>query len=293
MAVDDTTVRTASGRTLAYAETGEPDGAPVFYFHGIPGSRLDFHQPFNRPALDGAGVRIIGIDRPGYGGSDFQRRRRYTDWPDDVATVADALGIDRFGIVAYSGGGPYAVACAVGLPDRVTSVGVVSGDGPAEMPNFRDGMGKTDALMIRIARWASPVGRLAINQARRQAERAPEKFSGQFDKELSPPDVAVHGEPGMRDAVRAAFLESTRHGARGIIEDYRIWSAPTGLDYTAVHCPVRIWHGDADAVVPVHHASYVAALIPDAELEVMPGVGHLHTAARWHDFVTAVATAGE
>ena len=86
MAVDDTTVRTASGRTLAYAETGEPDGAPVFYFHGIPGSRLDFHQPFNRPALDGAGVRIIGIDRPGYGGSDFQRRRRYTDWTDDVAT---------------------------------------------------------------------------------------------------------------------------------------------------------------------------------------------------------------
>ena len=293
MAVDDTTVRTASGRTLAYAETGEPDGAPVFYFHGIPGSRLDFHQPFNRPALDGAGVRIIGIDRPGYGGSDFQRRRRYTDWPDDVATVADALGIDRFGIVAYSGGGPYAVGCAVGLPDRVTSVGVVSGDGPAEMPNFRDGMGKTDALMIRIARWASPVGRLAINQARRQAERAPEKFSGQFDKELSPPDVAVHREAGMREAVRVAFLESTRHGARGIIEDYRIWSAPTGLDYTKVHCPARLWHGDADAVVPVHHASYVAALIPDAELEVMPGVGHLHTAARWHDFVTAVATAGE
>ena len=148
------------------------------------------------------------------------------------------------------------------------------------MPNFRDGMGKTDALMIRIARWASPIGRLAINQARRQAERAPEKFSGQFDKELSPPDVAVHREAGMREAVRVAFLESTRHGARGIIEDYRIWSAPTGLDYTKVHCPARLWHGDADAVVPVHHASYVAALIPDAELEVMPGVGHLHTAAR-------------
>ena len=292
MAVNDTTVRTGSGRTLAYAETGEPDGAPLFYFHGIPGSRLDFHQPFNRPALDGAGVRIIGIDRPGYGGSGFQPRRRYTDWPDDVATVADALGIDRFGIVAYSGGGPYAVACAVGLPDRVTSVGVVSGDGPAEMPNFRDGMGKTDALMIRIARWASPVGRLAINQARRQAERAPEKFSGQFDKELSPPDVAVHGAAGMRDAVRVAFLESTRHGARGIVEDYRIWSAPTGLDYTAVRCPVRIWHGDADAVVPVQHARYVAGLIPGAELELMPGIGHLHTAARWHDFVTAVATAG-
>ena len=293
MAVDDTTVRTASGRTLAYAETGEPDGAPVFYFHGIPGSRLDFHQPFNRPALDGAGVRIIGIDRPGYGGSDFQRRRRYTDCSRRRGDRGRRPRNRPLRHRRLFGRRSLRRRVRHRTPHRVTSVGVVSGDGPAEMPNFRDGMGKTDALMIRIARWASPVGRLAINQARRQAERAPEKFSGQFDKELSPPDVAVHREAGMREAVRVAFLESTRHGARGIIEDYRIWSAPTGLDYTKVHCPARLWHGDADAVVPVHHASYVAALIPDAELEVMPGVGHLHTAARWHDFVTAVATAGE
>ncbi len=232
---------------------------------------------------------MIGIDRPGYGGSDIQPRRRCSDWSGDVATVADALGIDRFGIVAYSGGGPYAVACALGLPDRVTSVGIVSGDGPAEMPNFRDGMGKTDALMLRIARWAAPVGRLAIGQARRQAERSPEKFSGQFDKELSPQDVAVHAEAGMRDAVRTAFLESTRNGSRGIVQDYRICSAPTGLDCTAVRCPVQIWHGDADALVPVHHARYVACLIPGAELEIRPAVGHLHTAARWHEFVVATA----
>ena len=93
-------------------------------------------------------------------------------------------------------------------------------------------------------------------------------------------------------AVRATFLESTRQGSCGIVEDYRIWSAPTGLDYTVVRCPVRIWHGDADAIVPVHHTRYVADLIPRAELEIMPGVGHLHTAARWHEFVTAVAAIG-
>jgi pimeloyl-ACP methyl ester carboxylesterase len=206
-----------------------------------------------------------------------------------VATVADALGIDRFGILAYSGGAPYAVACALGLPERVTSVGIVSGVGPAEMPKFRDGMGKTDALMVRIARWAPPVGRLALGQAKRQAERSPEKFSSQFDKELSAADVAVHREPGMRDAVRTTFLESVRNGARGIVEDYRIWSAPTGLDYQAVCCPVLIWHGEADQVVPIGHARYVADLIPGAVLEIMPGVGHLHTAPRWHDFVTTTA----
>lgn len=284
-----TAIRTPTGRTLAFAETGQPDGVPLFYFHGIPGSRLDFHHPFNRTALDDSGVRMIGVDRPGYGGSDFQPGRGYADWPDDVATVADALAVDRFGIVAYSAGAPYAVACALGLPGRVTSIGIVSGVGPAEMPKFRDGMGKTDALMIQISRWAAPVGRLALSQVKRQVERSPEKFSSQFDKELSSADVAVHREPGMRDAVRSAFLESTRKGPRGIVEDYRIWSRPSNLDYSKVRCPVRVWHGDADAVVPVNHARYAAGLIPGCELEIVPGVGHLHTADRWRDAVTAVA----
>ena len=135
MGDNDVTVRTSTGRTLAYAETGQHGGVPFFYFHGIPG------------------VRLIGVDRPGYGGSEF-RPGRYSDWPMDVATVADALKIDRFAIVAHLGGGPYAIACALGLSERVTSIGIVSGVGPAEMPKFRNGMGKTDALMIRIVRLA-------------------------------------------------------------------------------------------------------------------------------------------
>jgi pimeloyl-ACP methyl ester carboxylesterase len=101
MAEIDTAVRTATGRAVAYAEAGQPDGAPIVYCHGFPGSRLDFHQPFNQAALDGVGVRVIGIDRPGFGDSDCQTRRRYEDWPADVAAVADDLGIARFGIIAY------------------------------------------------------------------------------------------------------------------------------------------------------------------------------------------------
>ena len=226
MAGIDDTVRTPDGRVLAFSATGQPDGTPIFYFHGIPGSRLDFQHPFNRPALDETDAWIVGIDRPGYGGSDFQAGRKFTDWPADVAVVADALGIDDFGIVAYSGGAPYAIACALAFPERITRVGIVSGCGPAEMPGFYGGMGRTDALLCRIARWAPAVGRLAVNQAGRRLERSPEKFSDGFDRELSPPDVVVHRQDGMRDAVRAAFREAVKKGPRGIIEDYRIWFSP-------------------------------------------------------------------
>jgi pimeloyl-ACP methyl ester carboxylesterase len=86
MADIDTAVRTETGRKVAYAQTGQPDGAPVVYCHGFPGSRLDLHQPFSQAALNGSGVRVIGID--------------------------------RFGIIAYSAGGPYAIACALAYPER-------------------------------------------------------------------------------------------------------------------------------------------------------------------------------
>jgi pimeloyl-ACP methyl ester carboxylesterase len=284
-------VRAADRRALAYAETGDPDGAPVFAFHGIPGTRSDFERSFGEEGLAGSGVRVIGIDRPGFGASDFQQNRRFHDWPADVATVADHLGIDRFGVLGYSAGGPYVIACARALPDRLTFAGIVSGVGPAETPRFRDGMGKTDAIMTRLARIAPPLARLAIAQAAKQAQRSPEKFSRTFDKELSPSDLEVHADPATRKAVREIFLESTRQGPAGVVYDYRIWARPSGLRLEEVDFPVRLWHGDTDAIVPMHHAQYVAGRLPKAQLTVLPGVGHLHTAERWRDFLkTAAAT---
>jgi pimeloyl-ACP methyl ester carboxylesterase len=285
------TVRTADGRTLAYAETGDPGGAPVFVCHGIPGSRSDLELSFGLDVLAGSGVRVIGIDRPGFGGSDFQPNRRFGDWPADLAAVADQLGIDRFGVLGYSAGGPYAVACAHALADRLTFAGVISGVGPAETPRFREGMGRTDAIVTRLARFAPPIARLAMAQATKQAEQSPEKFSRSFDKELSPPDLEIHTEPATRQAVRAIFLESTRAGPAGVAHDYRIWARPSGLPFEEVDFPVRLWHGDADAIVPMHHAEYVAGRLANAELTVLPGVGHLHPLERWRELLTAAATA--
>jgi len=228
------TVRTASGRTLAYAETGDPDGAPVFYFHGLPGSRCDFDRPLGQEALEGSGVRLIGVDRPGFGASDFQPRRRYADWPADVATVADELRIGRFAVVGYSAGGPYVVACARALSDRLTFAGILSGVGPAETPRFRNGMSKTDSVMTHLARVAPPLARLAIKQATRTAERSPEKFSRQFDKDLSAPDLEVHRDPGFRQAIREIFLEATRQGPAGVVHEYRITATRWGFPFEEV-----------------------------------------------------------
>lgn len=96
-------------------------------------------------------MRLIGIDRPGYGRSTHRAGRRYRDWPTDVLAVADELGLDRFGILAYSTGGPYAVACALAFPERLTFVGIVSGIGPGETPRRREGMSRTIVTAIGLS----------------------------------------------------------------------------------------------------------------------------------------------
>jgi pimeloyl-ACP methyl ester carboxylesterase len=291
MADNRSTVRTLDGRTLGYTEIGDADGTPVFYFHGLPGSGADLDRVLGQEALGGSRVRAIGVDRPGFGASDFKPRRGYDDWPLDIAAVADALGLARFGVLGYSAGGPYAIACARAFPERLTFAGIVSGVGPAETPRFREGMAKTDALMTRLARFAPPLARLAIQQARRTAQRSPEKFSRQFDKDLSPADLEVHRDPAYRQAVREIFLDATRGGPAGVVHEYRINATRWGAPLEQVDFPIQLWQGDADAIVPMHHPEYVAERLANATLTVLPGTGHLHTPARWHEFFVAAASA--
>src|SRR5215510_3131644 len=96
------------GRRLAYAEYGDPQGHPTFYFHGLPGSRLEAVLAAESAAQ--AGIRLVASDRPGVGGSDPQPRRTLLDWPADVVQLADRIGVARFSIIGVSGGAPYAAA---------------------------------------------------------------------------------------------------------------------------------------------------------------------------------------
>ena len=115
------TVSTADGRTLACAEWGEPDGFPVFFLHGSPGSRLWHH--YDETVYVDVGARLITYDRPGYGASDRNPGRRFVDCAGDVAAIADQLGIERFAVTGASGGGPHSLAVAALLPERLTRAG--------------------------------------------------------------------------------------------------------------------------------------------------------------------------
>ena len=163
-AVERITLR--DGRSLGYGEFGHPDGKPVFLFHSWLGSRLD--AKFLDESAAKAGIRAIGIDRPGMGLSDFQFGRQILDWPEDVIQLADQLGIEQFAVSGVSGGGPYAAACAYKIPQRMTACHIIAGLGPISLGT--EGMNTNNRALFFLAQrlpwllrpvlWLS-IGRLA------------------------------------------------------------------------------------------------------------------------------------
>ena len=164
-------LRLPGGRELSYCEFGDRAGIPVFGFHGTPGSRLQVAPTAVTPLPPG--IRLIVPDRPGYGHSTFYPERRLTDWPNDVAAIADYLGIDRFAAFGLSGGGPHVLACAHALAPRLIGVGCVSGVGPLWDPAAAQGM-------LPLNRWLT-----RARETRPPAVESADEIPG-FDHEAKP-----------------------------------------------------------------------------------------------------------
>src|SRR3954470_22512634 len=180
------TLRLPDGRRMGVAYHGDPAGAAVFVCHGTPASRLghDFTDEAARPRK----LRMICLDRPGMGLSDPKPDRTIAGFADDVAAVADQLGHERFAVLGYSGGGPYALACGARLPERVTTVALMAGVGPADGPHGRDGLGKTDRQLIEMIERHPRRAALYLRVMGLGARLSPKSALKSFRKEVSAVD---------------------------------------------------------------------------------------------------------
>jgi pimeloyl-ACP methyl ester carboxylesterase len=277
----------SDGRLLAWCEYGLPEGAPVFYFHGIPGSRIDGRLIAD--AVASAGLRLIAVDRPGFGrSSPVLGKRSYLGWAEDVENLANLLDIERFAILAYSAGGPYALATCMALEGRVTRVGIVSGMAPSEMPDYRRGLGPTDRGMTLLVPRAPWLARALVGRALKQAREKPERFGRNLDRDFSAPTDRRVLDDELRAVLPALLVEAGRGGPAGIVEDFAAWTRPSGLELGRVDAPVHLWHGEDDRTIPNAHSRWLASQIPSADLTIWPGVGHLHAAERWIEVLASL-----
>jgi pimeloyl-ACP methyl ester carboxylesterase len=275
--MSDGTIMSADGRTIGYAQYGDADGIGVLWSHGGPGSRLE-PKGFG-DAASAAGLRLIGIDRPGYGLSTPQPGRTIGGWVSDALAVADHLRLDRFYTVGVSTGGAYALAVAAAAPDRV--IGTVACCAMTDMSNEA---ARATMLAGALDLWNAPDRDGAIAAAIEQyGEDGSRMLSGPDDGEpivLAPADMAMLADPENLEEWLASIPAQFAHGVEGYTDD-RLADGPGWgtFDVGSVACPVTVLHGAADTLVDPMQALHTAALIPHAELRIVDDLGHLSAAA--------------
>lgn len=265
------------GRRLAFARYGDPRGVATFYFHGWPGSRLEAQLTDAIARRDG--VRIIAVDRPGYGGSDFAPGRSLLDWPGDVSALADALGFSRFGVIGVSGGGPYVAACALRLEDRLDRACIVCGLGPIDGPDDLEGMLPFNRFGLRMVRRLPSLARPALSLVAPVARRSPERFVDRLARRTTAPDRRFFENPEHRAAFRDTFREGFRQGARGPAWDIRLYARPWGFELEDVRVAIDLWHGGDDVVVPIAMGRTVERRLPRCRARYHEADGHFSVVA--------------
>jgi pimeloyl-ACP methyl ester carboxylesterase len=301
------TILLKDGRQLAYAQYGDPRGIPVFLFHGAPGSRI-FRPPLDELTAK-TGVRLITVDRPGLGGSDFQPGRRLSDWPADVSALADSLVLQRFAVCGHSAGGPYALACAARIPDRLTAAAAISGLGPVDAPGGLAPLSRTESHRRQSALaglngmrprnrlgfayggyFPWPVWRLGIWILFRRGKDHPEEFVHPDAEDPANPDNAMLAMPGGLQVCLDSTREAFRRGVLGHAWDSYLAVHPWDFSLREIRMPVHVWHGLEDRDAPIGMARAVVRKLPDCRAHFLEGESHLLIFKYWEKILSALTT---
>jgi pimeloyl-ACP methyl ester carboxylesterase len=283
-------VQLGDGRAIWLGSSGPEDGSPVVYLHGCPGSRLD-ESPGRDAILERLHVRAITLERPGYGRSSPCRGRRVVDYVEDVRAVVDHARIDRFALLGYSAGGPYAMAVGARLADRVTAVGTISSVGRPSWPQALDGMAPGERTLHRLISLSPLLVQLYFAFAKRLAARSPERFLREFEKELSDTDRELWARPEVRELVLRSAREGLHQGGAGAAEDWAAFARrPWGFDLDELHRPVHLWFGTADRIVPIAQARHLASVLPEPVVHEVVGEGHLLPLAHLEEMLSALVS---
>jgi pimeloyl-ACP methyl ester carboxylesterase len=266
-------VTTPDRRTLRLHEAGAADGPLVLVQHGTPMSGLLF-EPHVRDA-EQRGIRLVGYDRPGYGGSTESPGRSVADAVADVRAIADALEVERLVVWGISGGGPHALACAALLPDRVAAVASLASVAPidAEGLDWLAGMGELNLEEFAATRQGREALEAYLEPQARETVTA-EGVLQALQSLLTDVDAAVL-TGGLGAYLAASMREATEHGIEGWRDDDLAFDKPWGFSVRDIRVPVQLWHGEQDLFVPFAHGEWLAARIPNVDARLFPEDGHM------------------
>jgi pimeloyl-ACP methyl ester carboxylesterase len=281
----DRTIQLRDGRRVAFCEWGDLGGRPVVFIHGAPGSRLICPD---EEATEAAGVRLITIDRRGYGRSDPKPDGTLLNWPDDYVEFSEQLALPPCPVIGWSAGGRYAMALAYREPDLVPVLGLAVSVGPiGEVPGAFDHLSAHDQEMAALLRQDRAAGLAAISSAI-QLWLDEGGSESMFAESRGEADDRVLADPQTLAAMKALTRESVRQGTAGFVADEVEVFEPWGFAVADIGQRVHVWSGGSDAMVRPADSIYLAASIPRATLVTYPDDGHLLPLTHWGEMLAAV-----
>ena len=268
---------------LGWREAGDPSGRVLLWFHGGLSSAGEVE--FLDTAARAHGVRLLAPDRPGVGETSPWDLANVAEWPDAVDEWCRELGLGRCSVAGWSAGGPYALACAWRLADRMDAVTLVASMYPVTDPARLRELGlRTDRLLLPMARRHPARARLVLEPYRCLPPAALWRLSrasaGAAERAALTPEV--------RPAFTAMLRRAVRHGVRGVVADYRCVGAAWGFALGDVTTRVTLLQGSADRMVPPAHAELLRAQLGAGSLRVLPGAGHFLPLTHAEDIVASL-----
>ena len=228
------------------------------------------------------GVRIISPDRPGINRSTFQPNRKLVDWPPVLRQLADHLGIERFHMLAVSGGAPYAYVAAWAMPERVRAIAIVSGAPPIVDLGDYGGLLRLYRWMLALHYKRPALLRKLFYVARPVAtRRIPMRFRPLFLKLFYSGDAEALRENAAFEACFESQRRAWRGSADGVISDAQIYAQPWGFKLEDVNVPVRLWHGKEDRAFSFRIAEEISRRLPDCTPRFVDQAGHYSLPIRY------------
>jgi len=269
-----TQMLTVCGHQLAVTEAGDPQGFPVFYAHGNPGSRLELAL-LDEDARH-FGYRLIAFDRPGIGRSPYIEPYLLKNFAEDLAAVADLKKIVRFGLIGWSSGVPPVIATNYYFPQRVAFTFAISGYTDfSRFPDAKNFMADKGLPGSKLAENHPLAFSLTVWGVRRTDLHRPDFYLQEALEKMPPSDRQMLDSPASACLFIRTQQEGLQQGSDGAVQDLKVQWQYWGFEMNAVKNPIQIVQGEADAFVPQAFGRHLAANLANAQLELLPGKGHL------------------
>lgn len=284
-AAERRTVVLPDGRLIALRDLGRPDGFPVFILHPVVQSSL--MRPQEATMAGECGVRLISIERPGIGLSTRDPEGTYASFADDLAHVADALAISRFGLIGWASGAPYALTAASRLGERITRVVLAT-----PRLNFRSDLEATTPMRqffggLRRHPWIFETV-FSIMRAKR-SRRLLRPMIRNFVETSEPDRRLFERDPAMLDCFTDSLIEALDRTHKGIVAELNFYAKETPPETSGIARPVLVWHGAEDEMNRVEDVRRMLAGVPVEAFHVAGGHGHMVLFTHFRDVLAALA----